>query len=112
MTFGDLLHQLHPLFHQSEAKVDPSNHGQFPAEKLLSVQKDLLKEYDTVMVNFTKSGNHDSSFTRAAMVALKKHKVTLVHLLQAWQVMMMIMKMIWMVQMMSLAWKQVVGALL
>jgi hypothetical protein len=72
MTFGDLLHQLHPLFHQSETKVDPSNHGQFPAEKLLSVWKDLLKEYDTVMVNFSKSGNHDSSFTRAATVALKK----------------------------------------
>jgi hypothetical protein len=72
MTFGDLLHQLHPLFHQSETKVDPSNHGKFSAEKLLSVWKDLLKEYDTVMVNFTKSGNHDSSFTRAAMVALKK----------------------------------------
>jgi len=72
MTFGDLLHQLHPLFHQNETKVDPSNHGHFPAEKLLSVWKDILKEYDTVMVNFTKSGNHDSSFTRAAMIALKK----------------------------------------
>jgi hypothetical protein len=24
------------------------------------------------MVNFTKSGNHESSFTRAAMIALKK----------------------------------------
>jgi hypothetical protein len=71
MTFGDLLHQLHPLFHQNETKVDPSNHGQFPVETLLSVWKELLKEYDTVMVNIMKSGNHDSSFTRAAIVALK-----------------------------------------
>jgi hypothetical protein len=72
MTFGNLLHQLHSLFHQNETKVDPSDHGQFPAEKLLSVWKDLLNEYDTVVVNFTMSGNHDSSFTRAAMVVLKK----------------------------------------
>jgi hypothetical protein len=40
MTFGDLLHQLHPLFHQNEIKIDPSNHGQYPAELLLSVWKD------------------------------------------------------------------------
>jgi hypothetical protein len=72
MNFGDLLHQLHPHFHQNKTKVDPSDHDQFPAEKLLSVWKDLLKEYDTVIVNVTKSGNHDSSCTKAAMVALKK----------------------------------------
>jgi hypothetical protein len=72
MTFGsDLLHHLHPFSHQNETKVDPSNHGQCPNDKLLSVWKDLLKEYDTVMVNFTRSGNHDSSFTRAAIIALK-----------------------------------------
>jgi hypothetical protein len=52
---------------------------QFPAEKVLSVWKDLLKEYDTVMLNFMKLGNHDSSFTRAAMIALKKYEVKLVH---------------------------------
>jgi len=40
------------------------------AEKLASAWKALMREYDTVMVNFTKSGNHDSSFTRAAMVTL------------------------------------------
>ena len=38
------------------------------AEKLASAWKDLIREYDIVMANFTKSGNHDSSFTRAAMV--------------------------------------------
>jgi hypothetical protein len=54
MTFGDLLHQLHPLFNQNETKVDPSNHRQFPADKLLSVWKDSVKEYDTVIVDFTK----------------------------------------------------------
>jgi len=71
MTFADLLHHLHPLFHQNESTVDPSIHGTFSAQKLMALWKELLKEYDTVMVNFTKSGNHDSSFTRAAMSALK-----------------------------------------
>jgi hypothetical protein len=71
MTFADLLHQLHPLFHQNDSTVDPSVHGKFPAEKLMSVWKELIKEYDTVMVNFTKSGNHGSSFTKSAMMALK-----------------------------------------
>ncbi|MFO0446804.1 MAG: hypothetical protein ACK524_17960 [Planctomyces sp.] len=71
MTFADLLHHLHPLFHQNESGVDPSIHGTFSAQKLMAVWKELLKEYDTVMVNFTKSGNHDSSFTKAAMSSLK-----------------------------------------
>jgi hypothetical protein len=52
--------------------VDPSCHGKFPENNLLPVWKDLLEEYDIVMVNFMKSGNHDSSFTRAAMIALRK----------------------------------------
>ncbi len=69
--FADLLHQLHPLFHQNDTTVDPYVHGNFSAEKLMSVWKELIKEYDTVMVSFTKSGNHDSSFTKAAMIALK-----------------------------------------
>ncbi len=74
MAFADLLHQPHPLFHQNDTIVDPSIHGKFSAERLMSVWKELLKEYDTVMVNFTKSGNHDSSFTKAAMMALKKSR--------------------------------------
>jgi hypothetical protein len=68
-TFSDLLHHIHPSFHQNDT-VNPSGHGIFMAEKLASAWKALMREYDTVMVNFTKSGNHDSSFTRAAMVTL------------------------------------------
>jgi hypothetical protein len=44
MTFGDLILHLHPLFHQSDNAVDPSDHGEFSAEKLLNVWKELLKE--------------------------------------------------------------------
>jgi hypothetical protein len=37
MTFGDMIHHLHPLFHPIDTSVDPSIHGQFSAEKLMSV---------------------------------------------------------------------------
>jgi hypothetical protein len=72
MTFAEMLHQPHQLFHQNDTTVDPSVHVNFAAEKLTSVWKESVKEYDTAMVNFTKSGNHDSSFTIVAMIALKK----------------------------------------
>jgi hypothetical protein len=36
MAFADLLHQPHPLFHQNDTTVDPSLHGKFSAEKLMS----------------------------------------------------------------------------
>ncbi len=29
MTFGDMIHHLHPLFHQNDTSEDPSIHGQF-----------------------------------------------------------------------------------
>ena len=76
MAFADLLHHPHPLLRQNDTTVDPSGHGKFSTEKLMSAWKELLKEYDTLMVNFTKSGNHHSSFTKAAMMALKKSGVT------------------------------------
>jgi hypothetical protein len=33
----------------------------------------LQAEYDMVILNFTKTGNHDSSFTKAAMLVLNKN---------------------------------------
>jgi hypothetical protein len=52
--------------------------------------KELLKEYDTVLVNFTKSGNHESSFMKAAMASFKKKEVMQapLHLIQCWTMMM------------------------
>ena len=38
----------------------------------MSVWKELLKEYDTFIINFTKLGNHDSNFMKAAMVAFNR----------------------------------------
>jgi hypothetical protein len=110
MAFADLIHHLHPLFHQNSIVMTPSDHGIFSAEKLMSVRKELLKEYDTILVNFTKSGNHKSLFTKAAMVALQKKLVTQVplHLIQNSTMMMTLV----MLMMTNSAWKQVDGAVL
>jgi hypothetical protein len=70
---ADLMHHIHPLFHQNDVTIDPKLHGQFSAENLRSIWKDLQAKYDMITVNFTKSGNHDSSFTRADMLALNKN---------------------------------------
>ncbi len=72
IAHADLVHHIHPFFHQNDEKIDPGVPCQFTAEKLWSVWKDLQSEYDKVIVNFTKSGNQDSSFTRAAMLPLNK----------------------------------------
>ena len=37
--------------------------------------KEIQKDYDRVMVNFTKSGNHNSNFTKAAMMVLRQQGV-------------------------------------
>jgi hypothetical protein len=37
MAFADLMHHIHPLFHNGDTRIDPSAHGQFSAEQLVSV---------------------------------------------------------------------------
>jgi hypothetical protein len=69
-TFANQIHHMHPLFHTGDTVINPGRHGTWTAEKLKKVLKDLLAQYDSVITNFTKSGNHNSSFTRAAMRAL------------------------------------------
>jgi hypothetical protein len=72
MTFSDLMHHIDPLFHQFDATIDLAIQSQLSAEKLISAWKELLKEYDMVIINFMKLGNHDSSFTKAAIVAYNR----------------------------------------
>ncbi len=72
MTFADLMHHIQPLFHHSDTRIDPALHRQFSAEKLTPVWKELLKEHDIFIVNFTKSRNHDSIFTKAVMAAFNR----------------------------------------
>jgi len=33
--------------------------------------KDIQSDYDKVMINFTKSGNHNNNFTKATIIALR-----------------------------------------
>jgi hypothetical protein len=59
-NFLDEIHHLHPLFHSGDMVINPKQYGTFTAEKLKKVWKEIMAKYDTVMVNFIKSGNHDS----------------------------------------------------
>ncbi len=45
ITHADLMHHIHLLFHQNDVTIGPKLHGQFSAEKLRSVWKDLQAEY-------------------------------------------------------------------
>ncbi len=60
----------HPLFHPGDTAINLAHHGAWTAEKL-KMWKDFIAEYDSVFRNFTKSGNHGSSFTRAASAATR-----------------------------------------
>ncbi len=69
-SFLDDIQHMHPLFHSVNMVINPKQHGTFTAEKLKKVWKEILAEYDTVMVNLTMSGNHESSVTRVSMRVL------------------------------------------
>jgi len=75
--YPDIIHHIHPLFDQHDEVINPGMHGTFKAEKLRSLWKEMQSEYDTVMTKFTKSGNHQSSFMRAAMKALNNDQTSL-----------------------------------
>jgi len=75
--YPDIIHHIHPLFDQHDEVINPGTHGTFKAEKLRSLWKEMQSEYDTVMTKFTKSGNHQSSFMRAAMKALNNDQTSL-----------------------------------
>ncbi len=60
-TFANQIQHMIPLFHTGDTAINPANHGTLTAKKLRKVWKDVIAEYDMVIVNFTKSGNHDSS---------------------------------------------------
>ena len=64
VTFADFVHHEHPILDRHYEAINPANHGQFPAEKLRAVWKTIQSEYDVIMTKFTKSGNHNSSFTK------------------------------------------------
>jgi hypothetical protein len=68
--FANVVHFNHPNFDLFHESINTAEHGTHTAETLRDMWKKIQSEYDTVMVNFTKSGNHNSNFTQAAMSAL------------------------------------------
>ncbi len=70
-VFADKVHFLHPNIQQHHETVIPAVHGCFSSEELRKMWKDIQSDYDKVMINFTKSGNHNSNFTKAAIIALR-----------------------------------------
>jgi hypothetical protein len=70
--WANKVHFHHPLIANYDPQVHPEDHGTFSSSDLRSMWKELQKEYDRVFTNFKKSGNHNSSFTKAAMAVYRK----------------------------------------
>jgi hypothetical protein len=71
-TFADTLHFRHPTIDNHHEQVNPALHGVFSSSDLVSLWKEIQKEYERVFMNFKKSGNHNSSFTKEAMKLYKQ----------------------------------------
>jgi hypothetical protein len=71
IVFEDKVHFLHPNIQQHHETVNPAVHGSFSSEDLHKMWKDIHSNYDKVMINFAISGNHNSNFTKAAIIALR-----------------------------------------
>jgi hypothetical protein len=70
-VFVDKMHFLHPSIEGHHETVNPAVHGNFSSEELRKIWNDIQSDYDNVMINFTKSGNHSSNFTKAAVIELR-----------------------------------------
>ncbi len=66
-TFTDKLHFNDITIDNYHEGVNPSQFRVFSSSELWSLWKEIQKEYDKVITNFKKSGNHNSSFTKTAM---------------------------------------------
>ncbi len=70
-VFADKVHFTHPTINQHHKRVNPATLGTFTSDELRKMWKDIQSDYDRVMINFTKSGNHNSNFTKAAIIDLR-----------------------------------------
>jgi hypothetical protein len=71
-VFADKVHFMHPSIQEHHETVNPAIHGTFTSEELRKMWKEIQRDYDRVIMNFTKSGNHNSNFTKAAMMVLRE----------------------------------------
>jgi len=70
--FADKVHFSHPTITNFHEKVDPKERCVFSSSELRSLWSDIQKEYEKVFINFKKSGNHNSSFTKEAMLLYRR----------------------------------------
>jgi hypothetical protein len=71
-NFQDKVHFEHTYNSQHHKTIDPSKHWYFSNDKLQSMWSILKFDYDQATVNFTKSSNHSSSFTTAAISGMRQ----------------------------------------
>jgi hypothetical protein len=62
---------MHPTINQHHETVNPAIPGTFTSDELCRLWKEIQSDYDRDMINFTKSGNHNSNFTKAVIIALR-----------------------------------------
>jgi hypothetical protein len=67
IDFLDKVHFTHQFYDSHSVTINPGNHNLFSGTKLRSMWNKIKGDYDLAMTNFTKSGNHNSSFTVTAM---------------------------------------------
>jgi hypothetical protein len=70
--FADKVHFSHPTIKNFHENVDPKERCVFSSSELRSLWSDIQKEYEKVFINFKKSGNHNSSFTKEAMLLYRR----------------------------------------
>ncbi len=66
------MHFDHPTLADLHEAIQPNQHGGFTSSELRSVWREIQKEYEKVFLDFKKSGNHTSSFTKPAMLVYKR----------------------------------------
>jgi hypothetical protein len=57
----------YPFNDSHSVTIDPGKHNFFSGTKLRTMWNKIKGDYDLAMMNFTKSGNHNSSFTATAI---------------------------------------------
>jgi len=74
VDFLNKVHFNHTFYNQHHEEINPSNQGKFSNQKLKAMWSKIKSDYDLAFTNFTKSGNHYSSFTVAAMREFRRQE--------------------------------------
>jgi hypothetical protein len=66
IDFLDNVYFTHQYYDSHSITINPGNHNLFSSSKLRAMWSKIRGDHDLVLTNFTKSGNHNSSFTAMA----------------------------------------------